>query len=172
MYAMWFHNILVSWVFHSICFFSVTEPTAPMGLKVGWESQMACTWWKWDLFLPPRLESHTLDGSEGKAIPFQAQRVLRVWGYQFSRQSEHEGGNTMHKPPLPPQEIFLVLVSVRGRVDPRDIARLEGLCWEMPMTPSGIAPHNLPAYSAVPQPTTPPRAALVGSITSNMNFFF
>ena len=26
------------------------------------------------------------------------------------------------------------------------------------MTPSGIEPRNLPACSAVPQPTTPPRA--------------
>jgi len=106
----------------------VTEPTAPMGLKVGWESQMACTWWKWDLFLPPRLESHTLDGSEGKAIPFQAQRVLRGSGYQFSRQSEHESGKHYAQAAFSPQEIFLVLVSVRGRVDPRDIAWLEGLC--------------------------------------------
>jgi hypothetical protein len=78
--------------------------------------------------------------------PGQAMRLPGGWDSQISRQSAHDGAEVRptHRPPLP-QEKFLVLISVRGRVDSRAIVRPEGLCkWKNPITPSGIEPASFP----------------------------
>ena len=68
---------------------------------------------------------------------------------------------------LYPQEIFLVLISLRGCVNSRVTVRPGK---KVPMTPSGIEPATLPAYSEVPQPTAPPGAPIqVSAFLLNFN---
>jgi len=72
--------------------------------------------------------------------PGQALWAPGGWGSQILRQSAHEGSN-VSPTTFTPQEIFLVLFSVRGWVNSRPIVQLEGLCqWKIPMTPLVIEP--------------------------------
>jgi hypothetical protein len=78
--------------------------------------------------------------------PGQALRIPGCWVSQISRQSAHEGSKVVsltHQPPLPPQELFMVLISVTSWVNPRTTVRPEGLCQQqIPVTPSVIEPAS------------------------------
>ena len=68
-----------------------------------------------------------------KAVPLQAwsgpevSRKLRLPDFMTTAQDGGKAVSLTHRPSFP-NEIHLVLISVRGCVDPRAIVRPEGLC--------------------------------------------
>ena len=55
----------------------------------------------------------------GKLIPEKAPRVPGSWGSQISRLLAHESGKFVGQAASTVQELFLVLISIRGWVDPQ-----------------------------------------------------
>jgi len=111
---------------------------------------------------------------EIKVIPLQAwtnpwgSRSLRLLGFLESRHMNVVVLSVLFAGRLYSQEIFLVLVSFRGWVDPRATVRPEGLCqWKIPMTGNGT--RDLPVCRAVPQPTVPPSAPTINGGLTNPN---
>jgi hypothetical protein len=82
---------------------------------------------------------------KGKAIPVQTCHKSRAfWDVEVARFLDNPHMKVVRLSSvrtgfLYPQEIFLVLISVRGRVDRRSVVRLEGSCQrKILVTPSVI----------------------------------
>jgi len=91
-----------------------------------------------------RNSSSLVNTVKGTTVHVQVWTGPEVSGRLISISSAHEGGKDF-QPYAPtsftPQEIFLVLICVRGWVDPTVIVRPDGIFqWKIPMTPTGIEP--------------------------------
>jgi hypothetical protein len=75
--------------------------------------------------------------------------------FPLSRQSAYEGDKVFRNEY---QEIFLVLISVRGRVNPRATVRPRITLMENSNNTIGNRTREIPVFSAVPQPTATHRA--------------
>jgi hypothetical protein len=91
--------------------------------------------------------------------PGQDLRAQEACGFQIYRQLAHEGANAVsptHRPPLPPGDTFvLFLLEAVSTPGPQYAGRIKSM--RNPNNDIGNRTHDLPAWSAVPQPNAPLR---------------
>jgi len=112
-----------------------------------------------------------------KAVPLQAcsgpegSRKLRFPDLMTTAQDGGKVVSLTHRPPLP-QEMLLVLISIRGWIDPRAIVRSEGIFVNEKFTDtSWDRTSDLPTCSTAPQPLCY-RGPSLATLLSNLNSFF
>jgi hypothetical protein len=117
--------------------------------------------WRWRRYIPPKRRLiQDLHGATSQKTAFFIVTAVNLKSYTVGSQITVRLSALRAGRPLTPPGKFLIVISVRGWVDPRAIVRLEGLGKLKKSTELIVTrTRDLPACSIVPQPTTLPRAS-------------